>query len=136
MKKLTQAKLLKKYEQKLKPIILHRDGNKCQLEGYRHGCSPYLCMDHRPAKRGKHSTFFDPRNLTTLCISHNQSAEYDPFISDRVLSIVRSREGKNIIELLEAESRVIKKWHFAEIEEWIEKCRHYFIALGNKSGKP
>ena len=133
-KKLSQAKLLKKYEKIMKPIILARDGNRCQLKNYRVSCGPYLCMDHRPAKRGKHATFFDPRNLTTVCTIHNQQAEYDPFVNDAILAVVRKREGSEIIKILEEESRAIKKWVSDEIEKWIEDCRVYFAVA--KNGRP
>ena len=133
-KKLSQAKLLKKYEKVLKPIILQRDNHRCAVSGYRYQCGPYLCMDHRPAKRGKHSTFFDPRTLTTVCTIHNQQAEYDPFISDAILAVVRRREGQDIIETLERLSRNIKKWQEDEIVSWIDECREYFKVA--KTGAP
>lgn len=91
-------------------------------------------MDHRPAKRGKHATFFDPRNLTTVCGNANYQAEHDPFVSNAIICKVKEREGQ-IIEELYTESRKIKKWKAEEIEQWIEKCRIYF-SQGNISGKP
>lgn len=125
-KKLSQAKLLKKYEPKMKVLIMRRDNGKCQIAGYRHICSASLCVDHRPAKRGKHATFFDPRNLTTVCCTANMLAEFDPFISLRIMEVVKEREGVGTIELLERKSREIKKWSAEEIEQWIEKCKYYF----------
>lgn len=133
-KKLTQPKLLAKYEQLMKIIIFTRDGGRCQIPNFRVRCGPYICADHRPAKRGKHATFFDPRNLTTVCTIHNQQAEYDPFVNDAILKVIREREGEDIIEILEIQSRRIKKWTPESIESWIEKCRVYFQS--NKNGKP
>lgn len=133
-KKLSQAQLLKKYEKKMKPIILARDGNRCQVAGYRHVCHPTLVMDHRPAKRGKHRTFLDPRNLTTVCQTANYCAEFDPFVNLAIINVIKRREGPDTIDILESLSREIKRWYEDEIIEWIEKCRQYFVA--NKNGLP
>lgn len=132
-KKLSQAQLLKKYEKIMKPIILSRDGHRCQIAGYRHTCSDMLVMDHRPAKRGKHSTFFYPPNLTTTCATANFLAEHDPFINHAILEALMRREG-HVLKEIEERSKIIKKWYEDEIVAWIDKCREYFKT--NKTGSP
>lgn len=133
LKKLSQAKLLKKYEKILKPIILARDGHRCQIAGYRHTCSDMLVMDHRPAKRGKHNTFFYPPNLTTVCSIANYMAEYDPFINHAILETLMRREG-HVLKEIEERSKIIKKWYEDEIICWIDKCAEYFKT--KRSGSP
>lgn len=114
-KKLTQAKLLRKYEKFMREIIKHRDGNKCQVPNYRHRCSDKLCADHRPSKRGNHSTFFDVRNLTCVCGTCNMLAEFDPFISQAIVDLVIEREGDEAYEDLARLSKVSRKWQEDEI---------------------
>ncbi len=134
-KKLSQAKLLKKFEPEMKAIILARDGNVCQIKGFPgHFCSSVLMVDHRPAKRGKHSTFYDPRNLTTVCGGANLVAEFDPFISNAIIEVVKKREGSEIVEELRAKSRLTKKWDEFQIRKWIDDCKRHF--LKNKNGAP
>lgn len=128
-----QTTLLRKFEKLLKPIILERDGNRCMVSGYRHDCEHPLVVDHRPSKRKNHSTFLDPRNLTTVCYKANYLAELDPFLSHKIVEVVISREG-DVIEELSILSKTSKKWSQEECFEWIEKCRKHFAK--NKSGKP
>ena len=128
-----QTTLLKKWEKIMKQIIVERDGNVCKVANYRHYCTPILVMDHRPSKRGNHSTFLDPRNLTTVCSNANWLAERDPFISHAIVEIVVAREG-DIIEELHILSKKSKRWSDEECKEWVEKCREHFVKRIN--GKP
>lgn len=136
-KKLTQAKLLKKFEPEMKAIILARDGNKCQIKGFpEHKCGGSLVADHRPAKRGKHSTFFDPRNLTCVCSTANFMADkgFNSFVHNAIIQVIKRREGDSIIEELHAKSRLTKKWDELQIRKWIDDCKRWF--LKNKNGAP
>ena len=128
-----QTSLLRKFERLLKPIIVERDGKRCMVQNYRHSCSPILVVDHRPSKRGNHSTFLDPRNLTTVCSNANWLAERDPLLSYAIIQVVIKREG-DIIEELHILSKQIKKWSKTECREWLEKCEQHFEK--NKSGLP
>lgn len=128
-----QTTLLRKYEQLIKPLIIKRDGNKCGVAGYRHQCSEILVVDHRPSKRSNHSTFLDPRNLTTVCSNANWQAERDVFLSLAIVDAVIKREG-DIIEELHILSKNTKKWSKDECEMWINKCREHFES--NINGKP
>jgi len=128
-----QTTLLKKYEKRMKPIIIERDGAVCNIKGYRHECSGSLVVDHRPAKRSNHSTFLDPRNLTCVCSKANFLAELDDFISLAILQAVIQREG-DVIEELNILSKTKKKWSEDECREWVIKCADYFET--NKNGKP
>lgn len=128
-----QTTLLRKYEKEMKQIIIKRDGGKCLVANYRHFCSPIMVVDHRPSKRGNHSTFLDPRNLNTVCSNANWLAERDPFLSLAIVNKVIEREG-DIIEELHILSKTIKKWCKSECDEWVESCRQYFKE--NKNGKP
>ena len=128
-----QTTLLKKYEKIMKPIIIARDGGICGIRGYRHTCSGDLQVDHRPSKRKNHSTFLDPRNLTTVCGDANFLAEKDPFISHRIIEVVKNREG-DVIEEINIQSRQSKKWSQEECSGWVELCRKHFET--NKNGKP
>lgn len=134
IKKLSQAKLLKKYEAQMREIILDRDGDVCAIAEIEHVCSKALCADHRPAKRGNHSTFFDPRNLTTVCTVANWLAERNPFISDAILQVVRRRECPGIVESLRIKARIPKRWAPDEIEVWLMDCRAWF--QDHKNGAP
>ena len=129
-----QTRMLKKFEKLMKPIITHRDGGRCQIEGYRHDCNTPLVVDHRPFKRGKHSTFLDPRNLTTVCSNANMLAELDPLISRIIIEVVKNREGANVIKELEILSKKTKKWSHDECLRWILECHNHFQK--NKNGKP
>jgi len=128
-----QTTLLKKYEKRMKPIIIERDGAVCNIKGYRHECKDGLVADHRPSKRGHHSTFLDPRNLTCVCGNANFLAEKDAFISHAIVEVVVKREG-NILEELSIESKKSKRWSEDECREWIIKCADYFET--HKNGKP
>lgn len=128
-----QTTLLKKYEKLMKPIIINRDGNKCMVANYRHYCSPILVVDHRPSKRGNHSTFLDPRNLTSVCSIANWQAERDPFLSYAIIDVVVKREG-NIIEELHILSKKTKKWSEEECKSWISATELHFNK--NKNGIP
>lgn len=128
-----QTNLLRKYEKLVKPFILERDNKKCQVAGYRHDCSLILVVDHRPSKRGNHSTFLDVRNLTTVCSNANWQAERDPFLSLAIVNVVIGREG-DIIEELNILSKTPKKWSEQECREWLQKIEKHFIT--NKNGTP
>ena len=128
-----QTTLLRKYEKMIKPIILNRDENKCMISSYRHDCENPLVVDHRPSKRKNHSTFLDPRNLTTVCYKANYLAELDPFISHAIVNVVIAREG-DIIEELSILSKQSKKWSQEECINWVIKCGKHFEK--NKNGKP
>ena len=128
-----QTSMLRKFEHLLKPILVKRDGGKCSVYGYRHFCSEILVLDHRPSKRGNHSTFLDPRNLTTVCSNANWQAERDPFLNHAILNVVVKREG-DVIEELNILSKTVKKWSQQECELWIENCQKHFET--NKNGKP
>lgn len=117
----------------MKPIIIERDGAVCNIKGYRHECKNGLVVDHRPSKRGNHSTFLDPRNLTTVCGNANYLAELDPFINHAILEAVVSREG-DILEELSLLSKTRKKWSEDECRDWVNKCADYFET--HKNGKP
>lgn len=134
VKKLSQTKLLRKYEPELRDIIIKRDGNKCVIAGYRHKCSARLVADHRPSGRKNHSTFLDPRNLSTVCATANMLAQWDDFISAAIRVEVMQREGAGIIEELEKLSRTPKKWDELSIRAHLDNCKRYF--LKNKSGCP
>ena len=131
---MNQTKLLKKYEPLLRDIIVKRDGNKCSIAGFRHNCGTKLVADHRPSGRGNHSTFLDPRNLTTVCDSANLRAELDAFISKAIVDVVREREGEEALLDIAITSRNPRKWTELEIKKWIDDCKRHF--LKNKSGKP
>lgn len=128
-----QTTLLRKYEKLMKPILLARDGHKCSVYGYRHFCSPILVLDHRPSKRNNHSTFLDPRNLTTVCSNANWQAERDAFLSHAIVNVVIEREG-DIIEQLNILSKKIKKWSEEECREWILAIETHFQK--NRNGIP
>lgn len=128
-----QTSLLKKFERLIKPIIIKRDGGKCGVSNYRHNCTPILVVDHRPSKRKNHSTFLDPRNLTTVCSHANFLAEIDPFISHAIVQVVIDREG-DIIEELHILSKQTKKWSQEECIEWLAKIEKHFE--NNKNGTP
>lgn len=128
-----QTTLLRKYEQLIKPIIIERDGGKCMVANYRHSCSPILVVDHRPSKRGNHSTFLDPTNLTTVCSNANWLAERDPLLSYAIIQVVINREG-DIIDQLHIQSKQIKKWSETECREWLIKVEKHFD--NNRCGKP
>ena len=128
-----QTTLLKNFEKLMKPIIIKRDGSKCLVANYHHNCTPILVVDHRPSKRKNHSTFLDPRNLTTVCSDANFLAEIDPFLSHAIVQLVIEREG-DIIEELSIISKTPKKWSQIECMEWVEKCEKHFET--NKNGKP
>lgn len=110
----------------MREIIRYRDGNQCQIKGIEHACSITLCADHRPAKRGKHATFFDPRNLTLVCATANWLAERDPFISNAILDVVKKREGQTIVEDLRSKARKTKTWKEDEINVWLATCDEWF----------
>jgi len=129
-----QTTLLKKYEKRMKPIIIERDGRVCNIGGYRHECSSSLVVDHRPSKRSNHSTFLDPRNLTCVCSKANFLAELDIFISLAIVDVVIKREGEGILEELNILSKTQKKWSEDECREWVIKCADYFET--HKNGKP
>lgn len=111
----SQTKLLRKYEKYISRVVRHRDGHVCQVANYRHRCSDRLVADHRPSKRGNHSTFLDPRTLTTVCANCNFLAELDPFIAQKIVQKVIEREGSEAYHELEALSRSPRKWTEEEI---------------------
>ena len=129
-----QTTLLKKFEKLMKPIILKRDKYECSIKGFRHECSKDLVADHRPSKRKNHSTFLDPRNLTTVCGKANYLAESDPFISHEIVKTVISREGLSAYEELKINSKQSKKWTHDECQLQVLKCSTHF--LKNKNGCP
>lgn len=115
LKKLCQTKLLRKYEKYISKVVQKRDGYKCQVAGYRHRCSERLVADHRPSKRGNHSTFIDIRNLTCVCSSANFRAEIDGFIAQKITARVIEREGHEAFAELEVLSKSPRKWTEEEI---------------------
>lgn len=118
----------------MRPIILKRDGHKCSIEGYHHDCRMPLVADHRPAKRGHHSTFLDPRNLSCVCSNANYLADKDHFINHAILEAVIKREGEEVIEELRILAKQSKKWSEEECLKWVLECERYFRT--NRSGKP
>lgn len=118
LRKKSPAKTLFKKSFRLaeKALILavHRRDEKCQLCGG----NAVLQMDHAIVSRRHLSTFFEIRQMVLLCRGCHMQKTFNQFgIAYKVSDLVRKREGSDFINHIQEESRKIKKWSVAELEE-------------------
>ena len=118
LKRLTQKYLKNKYWPEIRRIVIARD-KRCQL------CGRYdtLQVDHF-ISRGCSGTFFDIRNLTTLCSACHLKKTYGVQGFDVLLyDLVNKRESKRTIEVLKKRARHPHQITQEEIEKYIKKLQ-------------
>ena len=114
MKKSTLLKRAFKAAEKSMSDAVKRRDEKCVLCGEYFG----LQAHHAIISRKHKSTFFEIRQMVTLCAGCHTSATFKNHGADiRAAAIVAEREGMGYIEWLFITSREIKKWTLTELEE-------------------
>lgn len=105
--------------------VYRRDGFRCKI-CYKNQDQVVLNADHMLSRRHK-GTYYDVRNLTTLCAACNRAKFWNQAnLPYRVAKIVEIREGEEAIRELEQMARKPKKWTIDELQGLIVKHDRMF----------
>ena len=116
-------KLFRRCEAAMIAAVLRRDKVCLICRG-----SNVLQVDHSLISRKHLSTFFEIRQLCTLCRPCHCNKTFENFGTDtRVVEIVRAREGTAYITALLEKSKKIKKWSIEQFQEMTQEFNGMFL---------